>query len=86
MTGAFAFWAPKAIKQIFHLPAADILFGGITVLTGITGTLAGGMALDWLGSGLPTAFQVRPLDLALVRPLSRGGGSWESQREQDLPL
>jgi MFS transporter, Spinster family, sphingosine-1-phosphate transporter len=47
----FAYWGPSATTFMFsmHNGHADILFGGVTVLTGITGTLAGGLVLDALG-------------------------------------
>ena len=57
LLGMFAYWGPKATTYMFHLPPghADILFGGVTVLAGIAGTLAGGLLLDALGGSEPGA-------------------------------
>eukprot|EP00887_Chlorella_sp_A99_P000167 scaffold13.g167.t1 len=61
--GAFAFYGPKAAREVFAIQpeTADITFGAITVATGearcacIVGTLAGGALLDRLGSSLYNA-------------------------------
>lgn len=55
--GVYAFWGPKAGKRIFNLEGetADLVFGGVTVLTGVFGSLIGGLLLDWLGSTLSNA-------------------------------
>jgi hypothetical protein len=41
-----------------HQASADIMFGGITIVCGIVGTLAGGFILDKIGSTIPNAFKV----------------------------
>lgn len=55
--GVYAFWGPKAGKRIYNMAgeSADIVFGGVTVITGIVGSLAGGLMLDALGSTLANA-------------------------------
>ncbi|CAI6004176.1 unnamed protein product [Closterium sp. NIES-65] len=53
--GAYAYWAPKAMKEIFNEERADALFGGITVVTGVGGTLFGGLMLDRMGATIPNA-------------------------------
>ncbi|GAX75013.1 hypothetical protein CEUSTIGMA_g2459.t1 [Chlamydomonas eustigma] len=60
--GVFAFWGPQAGRQLFFsdkdaqsASAADLAFGGVTVLTGVMGSLAGGVALDRMGSTLRNA-------------------------------
>lgn len=55
--GAYSFLGPKAGRAIFDIPGetADLVFGGVTVLTGILGTLFGGIALDRMGSGVTNA-------------------------------
>ncbi|CAI7767209.1 unnamed protein product [Closterium sp. NIES-54] len=53
--GAYAYWAPKAMREIFHEERADALFGGITVVTGMGGTLFGGLMLDRMGATIPNA-------------------------------
>ncbi|KAF6255645.1 major facilitator superfamily domain-containing protein [Scenedesmus sp. NREL 46B-D3] len=55
--GVYAFWGPKAGKRIYQLQgeSADIVFGGVTVITGVFGSLLGGVALDALGSTLSNA-------------------------------
>eukprot|EP00897_Mesotaenium_endlicherianum_P008612 jgi/Mesen1/777/ME000110S_11044 len=54
--GAYAYWGPKATKALFHLDSADTIFGGITVLTGIGGTVFGGLLLDHVGATIRNAF------------------------------
>jgi len=48
--GALAFWTPAFLERVRGVPRADatILFGAIAVVTGFTGTFAGG----WLGDRL----------------------------------
>ena len=60
MIGSYGFFGPKAGAATFGVPGpqADSTFGAVTVLTGIFGTLAGGLALDALGSGIATALQL----------------------------
>eukprot|EP00882_Tetradesmus_deserticola_P004276 GHRQ01004516.1.p1 GENE.GHRQ01004516.1~~GHRQ01004516.1.p1 ORF type:complete len:408 (-),score=122.24 GHRQ01004516.1:387-1610(-) len=55
--GVYAFWGPKAGKQIYEMrgESADVIFGGVTVVTGVFGTLLGGLTLDALGSTLSNA-------------------------------
>lgn len=55
--GVYAFWGPKAGKRIYNMSgeSADVVFGGVTVLTGVFGSLAGGLLLDRLGSTLSNA-------------------------------
>ena len=55
--GAYAFWGPKAGTETFDVPGStsDYVFGGVTVVTGAIGTLAGGSALDRMGSSIANA-------------------------------
>lgn len=72
LLGMFAYWGPKAVTFMFHMApgGADVLFGGITVGTGILGTLAGGSLLDATGGA-----GARPRHAAArVCLLSVGGG------------
>lgn len=52
--GALAYLGPKAGRDVFGISGetADLVFGGVTVLTGVFGTLAGGLALDALGASM----------------------------------
>jgi len=52
--GAYAFYGPQAGKDAYSVDpeTADLAFGGITVLSGVIGTLAGGILLDVTGSTL----------------------------------
>jgi len=45
---------------------ADLLFGGMTIICGILGTLAGGLFLDKISSTIPNAFKVNSVDLHLL--------------------
>lgn len=52
--GSLSFYGPQAAKDVFQMPPRliDVSFGGITVATGVLGTLAGGLILDYVGSSL----------------------------------
>jgi MFS transporter, Spinster family, sphingosine-1-phosphate transporter len=43
--GAFSFWGPTFLEKVHHLSTAkaDSLFGGIIIITGLVGTLVGGI-------------------------------------------
>ncbi|XP_061370081.1 probable sphingolipid transporter spinster homolog 2 [Gastrolobium bilobum] len=56
--GAYAYWGPKAGYNIYHMTDADLIFGGITILCGIVGTLAGGFVLDFMTNTLSNAFKL----------------------------
>ncbi|KAK1439990.1 hypothetical protein QVD17_05815 [Tagetes erecta] len=56
--GAYSYWGPKAGYSIYHMTNADLLFGGITIVGGIVGTLAGGFILDRMNSTIPNAFKL----------------------------
>ncbi|KAK1275321.1 hypothetical protein QJS04_geneDACA015919 [Acorus gramineus] len=56
--GAYSYWGPKAGYDIYHMSNADLLFGGITIVCGILGTLAGGFVLDRMKSTIPNAFKL----------------------------
>lgn len=60
MLGAFAYVGPKSASGIFGVDGrtTDLAFGGVTVLTGILGTLVGGIALDRMGSGVRNALTI----------------------------
>jgi hypothetical protein len=42
---------------------ADLIFGGITIVSGILGTLAGGFVLDFVNNTISNAFKVGSFDL-----------------------
>ncbi|XP_058777445.1 probable sphingolipid transporter spinster homolog 2 [Vicia villosa] len=56
--GAYSYWGPKAGYSIYHMSNADLLFGGITIVCGIFGTLAGGLILDKMTSTISNAFKL----------------------------
>lgn len=56
--GAYSYWGPKAGYSIYHMKNADLLFGGMTVVCGILGTLAGGFILDRISSTISNAFKI----------------------------
>ncbi|PIA55126.1 hypothetical protein AQUCO_00800095v1 [Aquilegia coerulea] len=56
--GAYSYWGPKAGYEIYHMSNADLLFGGVTIVCGIFGTLAGGYILDYIGSTISNAFKL----------------------------
>ncbi|KAE9448414.1 hypothetical protein C3L33_19692, partial [Rhododendron williamsianum] len=56
--GAYSYWGPKAGYNIYHMTDADLIFGGLTIVCGILGTLAGGYVLDKMTATIPNAFKV----------------------------
>nr|XP_043628327.1 probable sphingolipid transporter spinster homolog 2 [Erigeron canadensis] len=56
--GAYSYWGPKAGYSIYQMNNADILFGGITIIGGIVGTLGGSIILDRMNSTIPNAFKL----------------------------
>ncbi|KAL6903725.1 hypothetical protein ACP4OV_004538 [Aristida adscensionis] len=56
--GAYSYWGPKAGQDIYNMASADLMFGGITIVCGIFGTLAGGFILDKIESTLSNAFKL----------------------------
>ncbi|PNY06752.1 protein spinster 1-like [Trifolium pratense] len=56
--GAYSYWGPKAGYSIYHMSNADLVFGGVTIVCGILGTLAGGVILDKMNSTIPNAFKL----------------------------
>ncbi|RZB63334.1 putative sphingolipid transporter spinster-like 3 [Glycine soja] len=44
--GAYSYWGPKAGYNTYHMTEADLIFGGITIVCGIAGILAGGFLLS----------------------------------------
>lgn len=55
--GAYSYFGPKVGEAIYHIDNADIVFGVVTIFSGILGTVFGGLALDRVGSTIPTAFK-----------------------------
>ncbi|XP_059445912.1 probable sphingolipid transporter spinster homolog 2 isoform X2 [Corylus avellana] len=56
--GAYSYWGPKAGKNIYNMSNADLIFGGITIVCGILGTLAGGFVLDFMNNTISNAFKL----------------------------
>ncbi|GAB2232041.1 hypothetical protein Drorol1_Dr00011062 [Drosera rotundifolia] len=56
--GAYSYWGPKAGYYIYSMSNADMLFGGITIVCGILGTLSGGYILDSINATIPNAFKL----------------------------
>ncbi|XP_047337496.1 probable sphingolipid transporter spinster homolog 2 [Impatiens glandulifera] len=56
--GAYSYWGPKAGYNIYHMTSADLVFGGITVVSGIVGTVAGGYILDYMTATISNAFKL----------------------------
>ncbi|KAI3881066.1 hypothetical protein MKX03_015696 [Papaver bracteatum] len=63
--GAYSYWGPKAGADIYHMTNADMFFGGITVFSGIFGTLAGGYCLDRINSSIKNGFKLLTATTAL---------------------
>ncbi|KAG6409044.1 hypothetical protein SASPL_132119 [Salvia splendens] len=56
--GAYSYWGPKAGYNIYHMSNADYMFGGVTAICGVFGSIAGGHVLDRMNSTLPNAFKL----------------------------
>ncbi|GMH03056.1 hypothetical protein Nepgr_004895 [Nepenthes gracilis] len=56
--GAYSYWGPKAGKNIYHMTDADLIFGAITVICGILGSIGGGITLDFMTSTISNAFKL----------------------------
>ncbi|KAG9134044.1 hypothetical protein Leryth_004747 [Lithospermum erythrorhizon] len=56
--GAYSYWGPKAGYNIYHLNDADMVFGVITIVCGVVGTLSGGYILDHMSATLSNAFKL----------------------------
>ncbi|KAF7803804.1 putative sphingolipid transporter spinster-like protein 2 [Senna tora] len=71
--GAYSYWGPKAGFYIYNMTNADMIFGGITVVCGILGTLAGGFALDYMSNTISNAFKLLSLTTLLGAAFCLGG-------------
>ncbi|KAL6227579.1 PREDICTED: probable sphingolipid transporter spinster homolog 2 [Fragaria vesca subsp. vesca] len=56
--GTYSYWGPKAGYNIYHMSKPDLMFGGITLLCGLVGTLSGGLILDAVGATIQNAFKL----------------------------
>lgn len=56
--GAYSYWGPKAGYSIYHMSNADLIFGGITVVSGVLGSLGGGYVLDFMSSTISNGFKL----------------------------
>ncbi|XP_051146789.1 probable sphingolipid transporter spinster homolog 2 [Andrographis paniculata] len=56
--GAYSYWGPKAGYNIYHMKNADYMFGGVTAVCGILGSLIGGFVLDSVSSTISNAFKL----------------------------
>ncbi|ESQ46184.1 hypothetical protein EUTSA_v10000128mg [Eutrema salsugineum] len=56
--GAYSYWGPKAGYNIYKMRNADMIFGAVTIICGIVGTLSGGFILDRVTATIPNAFKL----------------------------
>ncbi|KAL1213434.1 putative sphingolipid transporter spinster-like protein [Cardamine amara subsp. amara] len=56
--GAYSYWGPKAGYNIYKMKNADMIFGAVTIICGIIGTLSGGFILDRITATIPNAFKL----------------------------
>ncbi|XP_010461880.1 PREDICTED: probable sphingolipid transporter spinster homolog 2 [Camelina sativa] len=56
--GAYSYFGPKAGYNIYKMENADLIFGGVTVICGIVGTLSGGVILDYMDATISNAFKL----------------------------
>lgn len=69
VVGVYAFWGPQAGKALFfppedQSPNADYVFGGVTVLTGVLGSIIGGVVLDRAGNICFACKQTSPMHVS----------------------
>lgn len=55
------------VVYTFRQTNADMIFGGITIVCGIVGTLAGGFVLDYIDSTISNAFKVDNLAFSIYQ-------------------
>jgi MFS family permease len=69
--GGMSFWVPGYLEYRGLPPSSRIIFGGITVFAGLTATLAGGIAGDWLRKRFPSSyFLVSGIGVIIAFPFS----------------
>ena len=51
VVGAYAFWGPKAGKEAYDVPNADLVFAALIAGTSLVGTILGGFLLDSMPGG-----------------------------------
>ncbi|CAH2061482.1 unnamed protein product, partial [Thlaspi arvense] len=56
--GAYSYWGPKAGYNIYKMKNADMIFGAVTIICGVIGSLSGGLILDSVTATIPNAFKV----------------------------
>ncbi|ESQ31283.1 hypothetical protein EUTSA_v10004075mg [Eutrema salsugineum] len=56
--GAYSYWGPKAGFGIYQMKNADMIFGGLTIICGIIGTLGGSYVLDRINATLSNTFKL----------------------------
>lgn len=57
--GVIAYWLPRALETIFVDKNADLWIGVVGLLSGIIGTMLGGIILDLVGSTIRNAFLIQ---------------------------
>lgn len=80
-----------SLDTFIHLQEnADMIFGGITVICGIVGTLSGGVVLDFMDSTISNAFKVRSsLGRQIILKFHTPNGPWieiSHSQHKFLPL
>ncbi|RVW47085.1 putative sphingolipid transporter spinster-like 2 [Vitis vinifera] len=91
--GAYSYWGPKAGYNIYNMQydcylrsgyfvqsKADLIFGGITIVCGILGTIAGGCILDLMTSTISNAFKVG----THVRPGKMGKAGYQKMSSEQV--
>jgi MFS family permease len=69
--GGMSFWVPGYLEYRGLPPTSRIIFGGITVLAGLTATLAGGIAGDYLRKRFPGSyFLISGIGVIIAFPFS----------------
>jgi MFS transporter, Spinster family, sphingosine-1-phosphate transporter len=69
--GGMSFWVPGYLEYRGLAPTSRIIFGGITVLAGLTATLAGGIAGDSLRKRFPGSyFLISGIGVIIAFPFS----------------
>ena len=79
VVGALAFWGPSLVSKTLHIPndTASLAFSGISVVTGIFGSMTGGLILDKIGgstgmSGCSRSLLLCAIFIGLSIPIGYG--------------
>ncbi|GMH39494.1 hypothetical protein BSKO_07392 [Bryopsis sp. KO-2023] len=66
VVGLVAYWGPKMAQALFDMTSADLFMGSASAITGIIGTMLGGLLMDKLGSSIPMSLSMAGVALMVA--------------------